>query len=86
MDKRKGKTLFFWVCLIAAIGLGIGGFFVPPMGVIDGSILKMVGMLFGFAALGELPEIISSAEYARFTKGDTIIEVGDHHEDKVQEN
>lgn len=80
MAIQRKQAVSFWVCLIAAIGLGVGGFFVPPMGVIDGSVLTLIGMLFGFAALGQIPIIIESAEYARISKGDTIIEVGEHHE------
>lgn len=34
-----------------AIALMIGGFFVPPMGEIDGSVLTACGILFAFSAL-----------------------------------
>ncbi len=78
---EKTKTLAFWVCLIVSVGLFIGGFFVPPMGVIDGSVLKAVGMLLGFGTLGQAPVLIESLERAKFTKGDMTIEVskGDRH-------
>lgn len=69
------KTTAFWVCLIVSVGLFIGGFFVPPMGVIDGSVLKAVGMLLGFGTLGQAPVLIESLERAKFTKGDMTIEV-----------
>ena len=36
---------------VSAIGLFVWGFFVPPLGVIDGSVLKAGGVLLGFAAL-----------------------------------
>ena len=48
----------FWVCLIISIGLTIGSFFVPPMGVIDGSVLAAVGELFAFATLATVIEAI----------------------------
>ena len=35
----------FWTCLIISIGLIIGSFFVPPLGVIDGSVLASVHSL-----------------------------------------
>lgn len=34
-----------------AVALIVGGFFVPPMGEIDGSVLTAVGEIFAFAAL-----------------------------------
>lgn len=39
------------VLTISAVCLFIGGFLVPPLGVIDGSILKAGGVMLGFAAL-----------------------------------
>ena len=79
------KTTSFWVCLIVSLCLFIGGFFIPPMGVIDGSVLKAVGMLLGFGALGQAPVLIESLERAKFTKGDMTIEVSkgnkpNHHQ------
>lgn len=73
MAKAK-KTLGFWVCLITSVSLVIAGFFVPPMGVIDGSVLKAVGILMGFAVLAQLPVIIEVAGSVRVTKGDMTIE------------
>lgn len=34
-----------------SIGLLVGGFLAPPMGVIDGSVLAAAGILFAFSAL-----------------------------------
>ena len=55
---RKPKTdgtrsfwlsrLTFVICFFVSVGLFIGGFFVPPMGVIDGSVLTAVGELLLF--------------------------------------
>lgn len=75
------KTTAFWICLIVSVGLFIGGFFVPPTGVIDGSVLKAVGMLLGFGALGQAPVLLESLKSAKFTKGDMTVEVtrGKHH-------
>ena len=49
--KYKADKIVFFICLIVSLGLFVGGFFVPPMGEIDGSILKAVGELLGFATL-----------------------------------
>ena len=45
-----------------AVVLIIVGFFVPPMGIIDGSVIKAVGELFAFAALFEVPHCIIIAK------------------------
>lgn len=75
MAKTKTKGTAFWVCLITSICLLVAGFFVPPMGIIDGTVLQAVGLLFGFGALGQMPVVIESVERARFTKGNMTIEV-----------
>lgn len=72
------KTLTFWVSLATSVALLVAGFCVPPMGVIDGSVLSAVGILFGFAALAQIPVIIEAAGYVKMTKGDMTIEAGDH--------
>lgn len=72
--KAAKKTIPFWICLIVSIGLIVAGFCVPPMGIIDGSVLTAVGILFGFASLAQVPVIIEVAGYVRMTKGDITIE------------
>ena len=81
-QKETDGTRSFWlsrftfvICFFVSVGLIIGGFFVPPMGVIDGSVLTAVGelllfptLLYGFRAL-ELGYKI------KFQKGETSIEV-----------
>lgn len=81
------KTFAFWVCLLTSVGLLIGGFFVPPMGVIDGSLLKAVGLLLGFGTLGQAPILLESLKSAKFTKGDMTVEVtrGKHHHSQFEE-
>lgn len=53
----------------------------PPMGVIDGSVLTAVGVLFGFAVLGQIPIIIEVAGYAKISSGNTTIEISKEDED-----
>lgn len=87
------KTVAAWVCLITSVGLFIGGFLVPPMGVVDGSVLKAGGILLGFGTLFQAPyliESLSKLSRAKFTKGDLTIELEqakkEHHEIDSQEN
>ena len=80
---KAKRTIPFWICLIVSIGLIVAGFCVPPMGIIDGSVLTAVGILFGFATLAQIPVIIELAGYVTLTKGDMTIEakgINQHHE------
>ncbi len=77
------KNVIFWITLIISIILLITGFFVPPMGIIDGSVITAVGELLGFGALGMIPDIIKSAKTAKVTtSGGTTIEVGSKDKDE----
>ena len=75
------KTIPFWICLIVSIGLLVGGFFTPPMGVIDGSVLTGVGILFAFGTLAQLPIIIEVAGYTKISSGNTTIEISKEDDD-----
>ena len=80
---KAKRTIPFWICLIVSIGLIVAGFCVPPMCIIDGSVLTAVGILFGFATLAQIPVIIEVAGYVKMTKGDMTIEakgINQHHE------
>ncbi len=91
MEKEEKKQLRnrieFWLCLLTTIGLVVGGYFTPPMAVIDGSLLQAGGLLLGFATLAQLPVVIGSAKSTKITHGDTTIEVENKHkkDEKVEE-
>lgn len=70
-------TIGLWICVLAAIGLYIASFFVPPKGVIDSSVLKAGSWLFGFAGLFELREAVREGLGFKLTHGDTVVEVKD---------
>ena len=53
------NKIIFWVTFGVAAILIVVGFIIPPTGVIDGSVLTAVGELFAFAALGQVPSLIS---------------------------
>ena len=74
-DKCRECAIVFFVCLIVAIGLLIGGFFMPPQGKIDGSILKAVGELFGFAALAVGAHAIELGYDLKVSNGNTSVEI-----------
>jgi len=65
----------FWICLITSICLIVGGFLVPPLGIIDGSVLTAVGLLLGFAVVGVVMNAMLHGTDIKVIKGDTTIEV-----------
>lgn len=67
----------FWVCLITSIALIVISFFIPPISIIDGSVLAATGELFGFASLGSLLEAMKRGKDARITHKGTSFTVGD---------
>ena len=74
-EKCKSCKVIFFVCLIISIGLMVAGFCVPPTGVIDGSVLKAVGILFLFAALAVGSHAIELGYDLKVSKGDTSVEI-----------
>lgn len=70
--------LTFYITLVTSLMLIVGGFLVPPVGVIDGSVLTAVGLLLMFAALAQVPSIINAARNGKsikLSKGDFEVEV-----------
>lgn len=65
--------------MLVSIFLLIGSFFVPPQGVIDGSVLMGIGELMAGAAvlsfLSNLPEYIRAGASSKIQKGDLSIEL-----------
>ena len=69
------SRLTFIICFLVSVGLIIGGFFVPPMGVIDGSVLTAVGELLLFPTLLYGYRAIEMGLRVKFQRGETSIEV-----------
>lgn len=72
MRRVSISKLGFWFCLITSIGLFVAGFYIPPRGVIDGSVLSACGILLGFATLAQLPDIVSGRHFT-MTHGQTSV-------------
>ena len=47
----ENVDVVFWLAFVVSIGLIVGGFLVPPLGVIDGSVLTGTGILSAFVEL-----------------------------------
>ena len=68
-------NLPFWVCLGISVALIVGSWFVPPLAVVDGSILASVGELFGFASLWAVYKAIDKGTPASISHGDTTVTI-----------
>ena len=79
---HKHYVIAFWITLTIAIGLIISGFFMPPQGEVDGSVLTGTGELFLWPALAFAAKALEDGKTAKFTKGDTTISVGKHDEEE----
>lgn len=73
--KCKFCAIIFVVCLFTSISLIVGGFFVPPMGAIDGSVLTAVGELIAFPALAFGFRAIELGYDMKINHGNTTVEV-----------
>ena len=47
----ENVDIAFWIAFVVSICLIVGGFFAPPLGVIDGSVLSSTGILSAFVEL-----------------------------------
>ena len=85
LDSFFGNRFHKWVflfCLVVSLGLIIASFFIPPLAVVDGSVLAAVGEIFGFAALGEVGAAIERGHTASIQHGNTTIEIKKEDEDE----
>lgn len=80
MKKRHADKHIFIVCLAMAIILFVGGFFYPPRGVIDGSVLTAGGILLGFATLAVAGQNLANGKDVIFHHGETEVTIGDNEE------
>lgn len=71
---HNGWFIFF---SLVAIILIIASWFVPPMAVIDSSVLAAVGEIFGFAALGTVVKAIDKGVDAQVQHNNTTLTIGD---------
>ena len=66
----------FYVILLVSVMLIVVGFFIPPVGVIDGSVLTAVGLLLLFAVVARIPDALAQGRSVKIQKGDFTAEVG----------
>lgn len=65
----------FHLNFIVSLVLIVAGFIVPPLGIIDGSVLTAVGLLLLFALIAQIPQMAKAGKNIRLRKGDFSAEV-----------
>lgn len=65
----------FYANLVISILLIVGGFLVPPVGIIDGSVLTAVGLLLMFSVIEKIPEAIKAGKNIKVQRGDSSVEI-----------
>jgi len=65
----------FWILLFIGVAFLISSFVLPPLGVIDNSVLAALGEVQGFASIGLGFECIFKGKTVKMSKGNTTIEV-----------
>ena len=78
------SRITFAICFFVSVGLIVGGFIVPPMGIIDGSVLTAIGELLLFPTLLSGFRAVELGLTIKFQKGDATIEISkdDDHGDQ----
>lgn len=76
----------FHVLTTVSIVLIIASFFVPPLGVIDPSVMAGIGEMFAFAALWELHVGLRKGISAKVSHRDTSIELSKKKDNENNEN
>lgn len=81
-----GMPWGLYLLLISALGLLIAGFIVPPLGVIDPSLLTGIAELLGFTWLiyttANIPDYIERGAKISASYGGATISVGKHRKDR----
>ena len=65
----------FTITFVLSVLLIVGGFYCPPVGQIDGSVLTAVGLLILFATIEKIPEAVKAGRSIKVQKGDFSAEV-----------
>lgn len=81
MTRKHADKQIFYVCLVISIVLFVGGFFCPPIGQIDGSVLTAGGILLGFATIAIAGQNLANGKDVTIKNGDIEISV-DEERDK----
>ena len=76
---------FFWLFSIIGVILIIVAFILPPLSVIDNSVLIAVGEINGFAALGAVIKAIDNGGSATFHHNNTEVTINSNEDEEEGE-
>ena len=79
------SNLFFWIFSIIGVILIIVAFILPPLSVIDNSVLIAVGEINGFAALGAVIKAIDNGGSATFHHNNTEVTINSNEDEEEGE-
>ena len=79
------NNTFFWVFSIIGVILIIVAFILPPLSVIDNSVLIAVGEINGFAALGAVIKSIDKGRSASIRHNNTELTITSNEDDKEED-
>lgn len=73
---NRHYLIAFWVTLVLAIGLIVGGALTPPIFIIDGSIFTAIGLLFLWPTLAFGAKAVEDGKAAKFHFNHGSINIG----------
>lgn len=83
-----GMPLGLYIILFLSIGLLVAGFIVPPLGLINGSVLKGAALIIGGTWLlyvtANIPKFVESGAKIKASYGNAHIEIGRHKKQSVE--
>lgn len=84
----KNIDTYVKIGFLTSLLLIVISFFIPPVGVVDGSVIAAVGEIDGFASilvfLYKLPQYIAAGMSAKITRGETQIELSGKQKEGVE--
>lgn len=76
------SNVFFWLFSIIGVILIVAAFLLPPLSVIDNSVLIAVGEINGFIALGVVIKAIDKGNSATFQHNNTSVTITNNDNDE----
>lgn len=76
------NNLFFWAFATAALLLLVAGFFAPPVGYIDNSVLIAAGEINGSLAIGSVIKAIDAGGTASIKHNNTEVTIKNDSDDE----
>ena len=75
MKRIPWHSLIFFLSVLTAILLGVVGFLLPPMGIIDQSVIQFATLLCVPMVISQIRPVLREARRFRLQHGDTTVEL-----------